>query len=134
MSIGIAYTQQYGGSAVYTVNFDRFLNQDLPSTYIEPLGFEFIAGGTAAVKPTVVGPKRIWTIEAILSVDDSRTLDALYRAWSNDISRGYNAVIAIIDGSFAATPIESNVIIAAPPSFSLFSPYFRAIKLGLQEV
>lgn len=134
MSIGIAYTQQFGGSTLYSVNFNEFLDPQLPSTYVEPVNFEYIAGGTSVASPNVVGPRRLWTIGAILTLDDARTLDDLYKAWSNDISRGYNSVVAIIDGTFAATPIESNVIIVQPPTFSMFGPYFRAVQLGLQEV
>lgn len=134
MSIAIAYTQQSGGSTLFTVGFSQFLNDEFPSSYLETATFSFNSSGTAVLSAPSNHAKRIWAISSILTIDDSRELDALYRAWSTDVKQGYTSVVAVIDSTFASIPVEADTVFTTPPTYSKFGPQSRLVSFGLTEV
>jgi hypothetical protein len=134
MSVAIAYTQQSGGSTLFTVGFELFVNDDFPSSYLETASFEFNSSGSAILSAPASHAKRIWAISSVLSIDDSRELDALYRAWSTDVKKGYNSVVAVIDSTFASVPIEADTVFSTAPTYSRFGPINRLVSFGLTEV
>jgi len=112
MGIAVSYTQQTGGSTVYSLTFTYFTDENVPRSYLEECTLDF---------------------SSVLSTSDAQNLEALYRAWLADKVTGISCVLAVVDDTFGPTPISANAIFSTAPTFTKFSPTEWLVSLGLTE-
>lgn len=133
MGIAVSYTQQTGGSTVYSLTFTYFTDENVPRSYLEEGTLDFSASGTTILGGPSRLSKRIWAISSVLTTSDAQNLEALYRAWLADKVTGISCVLAVVDDTFGPTPVSANAVFSTAPTFTKFSPTEWLVSLGLTE-
>jgi hypothetical protein len=131
-SIGISYTPS-GGSPVYTFLFTQFTSTELPRTYSNSTSFSFSANGSSIMSGPAYQQKRIWAISSLLTKAQAISFDAMYRSWDLDRGNGLAAAIGIIDQTFGPD-INTSAAITTPPTYTMTSPGYTTVSVGLTEI
>lgn len=126
MGIAISYS-------TYSVTFDKFLDENVPRTYLEEGTLDYSLAGTTILGGPSRVSKRIWAISGILSTADAQELDAMYLAWLTAKSSGAAAVVALTDDIFTPTNISANALFSTAPTYTVFAPTLWIASLGLTE-
>lgn len=126
MGIAISYS-------TYSVTFDKFLDENLPRTYLEEGTLDYSLTGTTILGGPARVSKRIWALSGILSTTDAQSLDAMYRQWLINKSSGSSAIVSLTDDTFTPTSISANVLFSTAPTYTKFAPELWIASLGLTE-
>lgn len=126
MGIAITYS-------TYSVTFDKFLDENLPRTYLEEGTLDYSLAGTTIIGGPSRVSKRIWAISGVLSTTDAQNLDAMYLSWLTAKSSGAAAVVALTDDTFTPTTINANTLFSTAPTYTSFAPALWIASLGLTE-
>lgn len=126
MGIAISYS-------TYSVTFDKFLDENVPRTYLEEGTLDYSLSGTTILGGPSRVSKRIWAISGILSTEDAQALDAMYLAWLTAKSTGAAALVSLTDDIFTPTSISANALFSTAPTYTSFAPTLWIASLGLTE-
>ena len=132
MSLGISYTP-VAGTPVYDITFTEFADSALPRSYSSDVSYDLSANGATILSGPAFRQKYIWAISAHQRPEKAQEFDAMFRAWDEDRSNGYNAAVGIIDDTFG-TQVSGSAVFSTAPSYVYVSPSITLVTFGLSEV
>ena len=130
MSIGLAYT---GTGSSHNIVFDKVTGAGIPRQYESATNFSRTASGATSLSGSGSRQKYIWAISAIVTPEEAKSLDSLFRDWDLDRASGQPAGCGLTDETFG-DPISTTVVFTTPPSFIYISKSFTQVDFGVVEV
>jgi hypothetical protein len=130
-SIGVAYAPQGGGS--YNVVIDLFSGGEVARAYEQSAQFERGVSGQQLITGQPSRQKFIWAISGLLSEDQAKDLDDMFKAWDADRAAGLAAAVGITDETLFNS-LTTSAIFSTPPSYIRTGPLNFTVSFGLAEV
>lgn len=132
-----------GSITVAGVTFDKFVNEDLPSTYLNQAELSFSQFGVAYTIGPAKKQRRIWTISAYATPTQVRNILSAFRTWdANRESLNGLATVTVSDSLLSSVGADSSqssvkAFFTTPPQVSKVAASNNdtfIVTFGLTEV
>lgn len=113
-----------GSITVAGVTFDKFVNEDLPSTYLNQAELSFSQFGVAYTIGPAKKQRRIWTISAYATATQVDAINSAFRTWdANREQLTGLATVTVVDNLLyavgaATAEVEVEAFFTTPPQVS----------------